>query len=113
MRLVKNLGDIDPKEVLKGSEFFEVLAQGRGARVERIVSNAAASPEGFWYDQPEDEFVAVVSGSAKIQFERELVEMRQGDWLLIEKHRKHRVAETSENPPCVWLAVFGDFSAGR
>ena len=110
---MKNLGDIDPKDLAKGSEFFEVLAQGRGARVERIVSVAAASPEDFWYDQPEDEFVAVVSGRAKIQIERESVEMGPGDWLLIEKHRRHRVAETSENPPCVWLAVFGDFSPGK
>ncbi len=26
-------------------------------RVERIVSIAQSSPEGFWYDQPEDEWV--------------------------------------------------------
>lgn len=108
---MKNLGDIGPDGVSGGSEFFEVLAQGGGARVERIVSCAASSPEGFWYDQPEDEFVAVVSGRAKIEFERETVEMGPGDWLVIGKHRKHRVAETSANPPCVWLAVFGDFSA--
>lgn len=39
-------------------ERIEPLVEGAGFRLERIVSRGQASPEGFWYDQPEDEWVA-------------------------------------------------------
>ena len=93
----------DPAE-----EFVEVLA-GRGrTRVERIVSRGQASPEGFWYDQDEDEFVAVLSGAARLRFQDpdEVVAMGPGDHLTIPAHRRHRVDWTEPDASTVWLAVF-------
>jgi cupin 2 domain-containing protein len=51
-------------------ELVEVLAEGSGkVRVERIVSKGHASPEGFWYEQSEDEFVVLLNGEAVVRFE--------------------------------------------
>ena len=93
---------------LKAEEFFETLAAGGGVRVERIVSEGHVSPDGFWYDQDEWEWVAVLQGSAELDFEgRKSVSLRAGQWVLIPAHARHRVAATSMAPQCVWLAVFG------
>ena len=91
-------------------EFVDVLISGNeGAnRVERIVSHGHVSPPGFWYDQSEWEFVAVLQGNAKLEFESGIVEMIPGDWVIISAHVRHRVIQTSETPPCVWLAFFGN-----
>lgn len=89
-------------------ELVSVLAAGAGARIERIVSTGQASPPGFWYDQNEDEFVILVTGSAGLRFEDEPAArtLKPGDWLLIPAHRRHRVDWTGTGAPTVWLAVF-------
>ena len=87
---------------------MEVLASGGEARVERIVSEGHTSPEGFWYDQDEWEWVAVLQGSAELEFEGHgCVGLFAGEWVLIPAHERHRVTRTSTAPQCVWLAVFG------
>jgi len=88
------------------SELVSVLAEGDNVRIERIVSAGHASPEGFWYDQEQDEWVLLVSGSATLEFEHETVALNPGDYLLIPAHRRHRVANTALTGPTVWLAVF-------
>ncbi|MDR3231778.1 MAG: cupin domain-containing protein [Synergistaceae bacterium] len=91
------------------AERVETLWTGRGARVERIVSTGQCSPEGFWYDQEEDEWVVLLEGFAALEYEDgERVELRRGDWLLIPAHHRHRVAFTSSDPCCVWLAFFSE-----
>jgi cupin 2 domain-containing protein len=75
-------------------EWITVLEQNHAVRIERIVSDGQASPDGFWYDQEEDEWVLLVRGSAVLAFEDETVELRPGDYLLIPAHRKHRVEST-------------------
>ena len=91
-------------------EFTEVLAScsSGASRVERIVSHGHVSPSGFWYDQDEWEYVAVLQGEAELEFTGGKLEMRPGDWVMIPAHERHRVARTSSEPPCLWLAVFGD-----
>lgn len=91
-------------------EFLEVIISGKSgvSRVERIVSHGHVSPLGFWYDQSEWEFVAVLQGNAELEFESGILGMTSGDWVIIPAHVKHRVSYTSENPPCVWLAFFGN-----
>ena len=89
-------------------EFLEVLMSGKGSsRIERIVSQGHSSPPDFWYDQDEWEFVAVLGGSAVLEFEDGALEMNEGDWVIIPEHCRHRVERTSEDTPCVWLTVFG------
>jgi cupin 2 domain-containing protein len=88
-------------------ELFETLHEAAGTHVQRIVSWGQASPEGFWYDQEQDEFVLLVSGAARLRFEDETHarSLTAGDYLLIPAHRKHRVDWTDPDQPCVWLAV--------
>jgi len=86
-------------------ELFTTLLQAPGVRIERIVSRGHQSPDGFWYDQPTNEWVLVLKGAAKIEFADKTVEMKPGDYLDIPAHRKHRVAWTTPEEPTIWLAV--------
>ncbi len=95
-------------------ELVTILAQSQHVRIERIVSTGHASPEGFWYDQVEHEWVVVLKGEAKLVFEDgESVQMKLGDHALIPAHRKHRVEWTTPEEPTVWLAVFWKQSVVR
>ena len=92
------------------SEVFEVLAEGKAVRIERIISHGHASPPDYWYDQEQAEWVTVLQGQAKLLFEDEsvLVHLHAGDCLTIAAHRRHRVAWTAPDEPTIWLAVFFD-----
>lgn len=92
------------------AEQFESLIAGRSFRVERIVSQGHASPPGFWYDQPEDEWVVVLRGEATLRFEDETEprRMKPGDHVHIAAHRKHRVDWTISDGPTIWLAIHFD-----
>ena len=88
-------------------EMIENLIESNNVRIERIVSNAQLSPDGFWYDQNENEWVILLAGSACIRFDdnSEII-LNPFDYLLIPTHRKHRVEWTSKDEVTVWLAVF-------
>ena len=47
-------------EKLPQTEWLEVLEKRAGVRIERIISTGQSSPSGFWYDQTEDEWVALL-----------------------------------------------------
>lgn len=91
-----------------GQEHTTVLQQGTGWRLERIHSCQASSTAGFWYDQPEHEWVTLIQGSALLQFADEPAprSLSRGDVLLIPPHRRHRVVATDPAPGSVWLALF-------
>ena len=85
-------------------EEFLTLLESDTVKIERIVSRSHGSPPGFWYDQTEDEWVMVVRGTAALEFAGgEIVEMKEGDYVIIPRGVRHRVARTGENT--VWLAV--------
>jgi cupin 2 domain-containing protein len=86
-------------------EIFETLLEKGGLKIERIVSKGQASPENFWYDQEQNEWVLVLQGEAEIEFKNEKTKLRAGDHLLIEARKKHRVSYTSSEPPVIWLAL--------
>jgi cupin 2 domain-containing protein len=90
------------------AELFTTLHRAEGLRIERIVSEGHRSPERFWYDQNEHEWVVVLKGQAAIQFDDQPqpVELVPGSYLSIPAHRKHRVAWTSPTEQTVWLAVY-------
>ncbi|MDP8236348.1 MAG: cupin domain-containing protein [Candidatus Erginobacter occultus] len=89
-------------------ELTEILAENRGVKIERIVSRGHCSPPGFWYDQPESEFVLLLSGAARLLFDGdgETVYLEPGDCLTIPPRRRHRVEWTDPARDTVWLAVF-------
>lgn len=96
-----------PAELPLIEELTDIVFQRRGLRVERILSTGQTSPLGFWYNQAEDEWVAVLQGNAALEWDDgSMTELQAGDWLLIPAHKKHRVARTSNTPPCIWLAIF-------
>lgn len=91
-------------------ELVEVLAESAGARVERIVSTGQATSPGEWYDRDRDEWVALLTGAARLRFEAESAPraLAPGDWLRIPAHARHRVEWTDPARPTVWLAVHFD-----
>jgi cupin 2 domain-containing protein len=99
MNLFTNLPQNLPEELLT------TLLEASDVRIERIVSQGHSSPEGFWYDQDQAEWVLVLRGAARLEFEDRLLEMRPGDFVNIPAHKKHRVAWTTPDEPTIWLAV--------
>ena len=89
------------------AERFDTLLARPGVRIERIVSTGQASAPGFWYDQPQDEWVCVIAGAAAVLIEGETAPrmLISGDWLEIPAHVRHRVEQTDATQPTVWLAV--------
>lgn len=89
-------------------EVTDILARGATARVLRITSYGQASPPGFWYDQDEDEWAAVLAGSARLTIEGRPgpLDMGPGDWVFLPAHLRHRVEATDPDLPTLWLAVF-------
>lgn len=89
------------------AERVDVLVTAPGVRVERIVSTGQATAPGEWYDQPDDEWVVVLRGRARLRVEGEADarDLYPGDHLLLHAHVRHRVEWTDDAGPTVWLAV--------
>lgn len=99
----------DPIAAALVPEIFQEIAgsERTGVRIERIVSNGHASPEGFWYAQDQHEWVMVVQGEAVLGLEGQPdVLLKVGDYLNIPAHSRHRVVSTASDQTTVWLAVF-------
>lgn len=104
--MIANLFAGLPSAAAVDEQFADIL-QRPGLRIERIVSTGQASPEGFWYDQPEGEWVVVLQGEAKLRFadEADARHLKTGEFIDIAPHRRHRVEWTDPDRPTVWLAV--------
>jgi len=87
-------------------EVFDQLLHCRNLRIERIVSSP--EPEPTLYDQPQDEWVLLLQGTASLEVADERLALGAGDHLFIPAHTPHRVVATSAEPRCVWLAVHLD-----
>lgn len=99
-----NIYQIPPE--LAADELFEALCDRENLLIERIVSTGQSTPPGEWYDQNRDEWVILLQGEAQLAYEDgSTCNLGAGDYLLIPAHQKHRVAYTSSEPPCIWLAV--------
>jgi cupin 2 domain-containing protein len=97
--IVEGLPQPLPKEAV------EILMQADDVRIERIVSHGHASAADFWYDQSQHEWVIVLKGAARLQFEEGMVALKPGDFLNIPAFKKHRVDWTTPDEPTVWLGV--------
>lgn len=97
---------------LPSEELFESLLKGSHFRVERIISCGQMTPPEQWYDQETDEWVILLQGNATLRLldtDPTIINLVAGDYLFIPAHQKHRVEFTSHQPPCVWLAIHGQF----
>ena len=100
--MLRNLFDSLPDTAPAEEEVVPLLGVP-GGRVERIVSFGHSSD---WYDQEEDERVAVLAGEGVLEFgDGSARTLRAGDFLTIPRHLRHRVAATALDEPTVWLAV--------
>jgi cupin 2 domain-containing protein len=91
-----------------GREYAETLLTGAGGlRLERIVTLDDTGADAVWYDQAQDEWVAVLEGEATLGFaDGREVTLPGGSHIFLPRHVRHRVLRASA--PCVWLAVYGD-----
>ena len=85
------------------AEAIHELVTSGESRLEHILSYGQASPDGFWYDQDQDEWVALIAGTATLEFPMGQIELDLGDCLTIPRHLKHRVVKTSDD--AVWIAL--------
>ena len=104
MQTISNLYDDVP--IALPQELTQVLFAAQNVRIERIVSHGQASPPGFWYDQADHEWVVLLAGAARLQFDDGVVDLKPGDFIEIPAHRRHRVEWTTPDVPTIWLAVF-------
>jgi cupin 2 domain-containing protein len=88
-------------------ELIEIIAGNDNVKIERIVSRGHSSPDTFWYDQQQDEYVILLKGKAGLLFRDrdDVVVLKPGDYINIPAHVKHRVEWTSRDEETVWLAV--------
>ena len=100
---ITNIFDELPQHLPK--EVVQTLIRAADVRIERIISMGHATPLDFWYDQAQHEWVIVLKGAARLQFEDGLVELKPGDFINIPAHTKHRVEWTTPDEPTIWLAV--------
>ncbi len=102
---MKNIFDQIPENAPE--ELVTELVSADGVRIERIVSFGQSSPDGFWYDQEENEWVLLLEGSAMLRFEEgDSVDLKPGDHLNIPAGCRHRVEKTDQNCRTVWIAIF-------
>lgn len=102
---IRNIFNDIPDKIT--DEVTEILLKSNSIRIERIISDNHNSPKNFWYDQDENEFVIVLKGEGIIELEDgERIILKEGDYLLIPAHLKHRVEKTSDNEKTIWLAIF-------
>jgi cupin 2 domain-containing protein len=101
--MTRNLFDALPASAPAQEDVVPLFGSSYG-RVERIVSFGHTTD---WYDQDEDEWVAVLAGEGVLEFaDGSTRTLRAGDYLTIPRHLRHRVAATAADRPTVWLAVF-------
>lgn len=86
-------------------EYLETLLQTADVKIEKIVSDGHITPAGEYYNQDWNEWVAVIKGEAVLKLIEpdELITLKQGDYLFIPAHRKHRV-EYTDKSGTIWLA---------
>ncbi len=89
-------------------ELIEVLASSESVRIERIVSRGHTSPEDFWYDQDQNEFVLLLKGKAELEFSDpdKTIRLGEGDSLVIPTHQRHRVSWAKPETETIWLVVY-------
>ncbi|MDY0320228.1 MAG: cupin domain-containing protein [Arcobacteraceae bacterium] len=104
--MIENLFTNLPSLSLDNEE-FKTLLESNNIKIERIVSTGQNSPEDFWYEQEQNEWVIVLDGEATLSFENEDdVILKKGDFINIPSYKKHRVKSTIKNSYTIWLAIF-------
>ena len=68
-------------------ELFTTLLENNHIKIERIVSRGHHSPENYWYDQDQHEWLVLIQGAARIGYpDSQSTELQSGDYLHIPAH---------------------------
>jgi cupin 2 domain-containing protein len=101
---VSNLFNVS--DIKTNKEKFIPLINGKNFFTENIISNGFKSPLNEWMSENTNEWVALLKGRAKLEFQDEIVlNLKAGDYFLIPAKTKHRLLFTSKKPYCCWLAI--------
>jgi cupin 2 domain-containing protein len=82
-------------------ERFDMLLSHRNLRVERIISSSRITAHA--YVQPQDEWVMLVRGQARLQVGAKPIDLNEGDYVFLPAGTPHSVENASEG--AMWLAV--------
>lgn len=105
MLTIKNIYDCN--NINFNVEYLENILVNPNFRLERIISFGHITPSDYWYDQEEDEFVLLLKGNAKILLENdEIIELKEGDYVIIPKHLKHKVIYTDTENKTFWITCY-------
>ena len=103
-KVVHNI--FEPAPGRKELEHVDRLLNRPHVSLERIVSNGQRTPRGLWLSQPRDEWVVLLSGSARLTFWKDKkCLMKPGDYVYIPAGLHHRIERTHPKRPSVWLAL--------
>ncbi|BAK74675.1 cupin domain-containing protein [Arcobacter sp. L] len=103
---MKKYNIFDEIPIDKSEEKFFEIFKNEKIKIEKIVSNGQNSPEDFWYEQEQSEYILLLEGFTILEFGDFEVELKKGDCLNIKAMQKHRVKFTSQTEPTIWFAVF-------
>jgi cupin 2 domain-containing protein len=98
---LNNIFEDIPKKIT--GEIVKRLLSSKKFMIERVVSAASNLPSHV-YNQKEGEFVMLIDGYAELEFQKQIVKMRKGDYINIPPHSKHRILKTDKNTQ--WLCIF-------
>lgn len=82
-------------------ERFETLLQHKNLVIERICSSVDLPLSQ--YIQPQDEWVLLLQGTAKIEIDGKVESLKSGDYVFLPANTPHCVQKVSEG--ALWLAV--------
>lgn len=82
-------------------EIFETLLSHKNLVIERIVSADELSPKQ--YRQAQDEWVALLQGTATLEVDGKIIELNTGDYLFLPADTPHAVKRASHG--ALWLAI--------
>jgi cupin 2 domain-containing protein len=92
----------EPGSAPATGELAERVFARDGVAIEHILSGELERPVA--YRQAEHEWVALLSGSARLRIAGEDVSLTAGEWLFLPAGLEHELVETT--PGARWLAVF-------
>ncbi len=88
-------------KIIEKGEIFEVILKDKNVIIEKIISSDNIEPKE--YIQEQDEWVIVLKGSGELEINKEIIKMKEGDYIFIPSKTPHKVLNIEKGT--VWLAV--------
>jgi len=88
-------------KIIEKGEIFEVILKDKNVIIEKIISSDNIEPKE--YIQEQDEWVIVLKGSGELEINKEIIKMKEGDYIFIPSKTPHKVLNVEKGT--VWLAV--------